>query len=128
MPTETIATQEVKERPNYKHKDGKCDSACQFYKGGYCILTGACLTRPKPLMGALLQADCEPFITDLRRDAQNNWPEYHVDNVGEDDSLDSDTFDELHSLAHGAHDFLESLDKNVKVLLKECKDWKSRTL
>lgn len=126
MPTDETATK--KDRPNYKHKDGKCDSACPFYKGGYCTITGMCLTRPKPMIGALIQADCEPFITDLRRDAQKNWPDYQIADVKDDDSLDSDTFDELHSLAHGAHDSLESLDKNVKALLREVKDFKSRTL
>jgi hypothetical protein len=41
---------------------------------------------------------------------------------------DEEITEELHALAHGAHDFLESLDENVKKLLKEYKDWKSRPL
>lgn len=80
-----MADTEEKKRPEYKHNKGKCGTAlCEYYVSGYCKVTGACmdlLTLSNPMMMGKKkgEADCEPFLIDLRQDAEKNWPEYQIE-------------------------------------------------
>ena len=81
------------------------------------------------LIGATRKSDCEPYIVDLRRDAKKGYPQYHntADLAGDEETA-GELLDELHSLAHGAHDFLESIDGNMKALLQEFQNYKKRMM
>lgn len=106
-------------RPEYSpKKGGKCNSECTYYEVGYCKITGACLTRPKPMMGPVLQADCEPFITDLRRDAEKDWPEYKEEPPA---VLDEEVLEQILEVLEKTHNRMGIVVDEVKLMRQDMK-------
>lgn len=109
------ADTEEKKRPDYSpKKGGKCSSECKYYKTGYCEITGACLTRPKAMIGPVMQADCGPFITDLRRNAKADWPEYQVEEpkAAIDESVGEQILKELRKISERLGAFHKNFKKH----------------
>ena len=115
-----MAEEEKKKRPKYKHKEGKCDSECKYCKAGYCKITGTCveLTLNIHNLATGLKsphvADCEPFLVDLRQDAEKDWPEYQREPEKDiiDESVGEQTLKELRKLNKNFSAFHKNFKKH----------------